>query len=246
MLWAALAGLAAAAAWGQTAAGGEAAAAAQAVSDSSGLSWRQILESGGWLMYVLAALSVLTVAFVVYFGAVLRAGQVAPRRLRRVLLEEIRGGSIEDARKACDFRPCPLAAVAATALDYVHETGGNNPMLLKDMIESEGGRQAESLQGQTQYLYDIGVIAPMIGLLGTVFGMLRAFGSVALNEAAAKPIVLAQGVSQALITTAFGLIVGIPAMMFYAFFRRRAAGQVAHLETVSAELLTALASRGKP
>ncbi|MBN1556544.1 MAG: MotA/TolQ/ExbB proton channel family protein [Lentisphaerae bacterium] len=236
VLCAAACGLAVAAAWGQGAGAGEAAAA-------EGLSWRQILESGGWLMYVLAALSVLTVALVVYFAAVLRTGQIAPRRLRRVLMDQIRGGSIEDARKACDFQPCPLAAIAATALDYVRESGGGDPMLLKDMIESEGGRQAESLQGQTQYLYDIGVIAPMIGLLGTVFGMLRAFGSVALNEAAAKPVVLAQGVSQALITTAFGLIVGIPAMIFYAFFRRRAAGRVAHLEAVSAELLTALASR---
>jgi len=89
-------------------------------------------------------------------------------------------------------------------------------------------------------LQDIAVISPMVGLLGTVFGMLRAFSSVALNEAAAKPVVLAQGVSQALITTAFGLIVGIPAMMFYAYFRRKAAKQVSHLESAAAEVLTAL------
>ena len=83
----------------------------------------------------------------------------------------------------------------------------------------------------------------MIGLLGTVFGMLRAFGSVARDIASAKPVVLAEGVSQALVTTAFGLIVGIPAMMFYAYFRRRAAKQISHLEAASTDILTALMSK---
>jgi len=210
---------------------------------TAGMSWQEILESGGWLMYVLAALSVLTVAFVIYFFVVLRASQVAPRVLRRDVVEKIREGALDDARRACEYRACPLAAVALVGMDYLHESPDVDPMLLKDIIEGEGGRQAESIQGQTQLLNDIAVVAPMIGLLGTVFGMLRAFSSVALNEAAAKPVVLAQGVSQALITTAFGLIVGIPAMMFYAYFRRRAAKQVSHLEAAAAEVLSALVGK---
>ena len=107
----------------------------------------------------------------------------------------------------------------------------------------EGGRQAETIQGQTQYLLDIAAVAPMVGLLGTVFGMLRAFSSIALDIAKAKPILLASGVSQALVTTAFGLMVGIPAMMFYAYFRRQSSKMVSHLESSSSDVLTALLSK---
>jgi len=226
------------------AAGGSAAEAATAVEGEgaavAGMTWQQILDSGGWLMYVLAFMSVLTVAFVIYFFAVLRTGQVAPRALRRELVERIREDAIDEARRACEYRPCPLSAVTMIAIDYIRDTNSGDAVLLKDVIEGEGSRQAESIQGQTQYLQDIAVISPMVGLLGTVFGMLRAFSSVALNEAAAKPVVLAQGVSQALVTTAFGLMVGIPAMMFYSYFRRRASRQVSYLESASAEVLTAL------
>lgn len=207
------------------------------------LSLNAIVRSGGWPMFVLAGLSIAGVACIVYFFIVLRAGQVAPKALRRALMEQARAGAVEEARKACDFHPCALAAVAAAGLDYLREMGDGDSRLLKDVIEGEGSRQSDLIQGPTQYLYDIAIIAPMVGLLGTVLGMLRAFGSVALNEAAAKPVVLAEGVSQALITTAFGLIVGIPAMMFYAYFRRRAARQVALLEVAAAELVTALAGR---
>jgi biopolymer transport protein ExbB len=204
------------------------------------LSWQHILESGGWLMFVLAAMSVLAVALVLYFFFILRVSQVAPRPLRREIIDKIEAGALDEARHACEYRPCPLSAVAVTGLQYVQHAGTTNPGLLKDVIQGEGTRQAEAIEGQTQYLLDIGAIAPMVGLLGTVFGMLRAFSGVALDIANAKPVVLAGGVSQALITTACGLIIGIPSMMFYAYFRRRAAKLVSYLESASVDVLTAL------
>ena len=210
-----------------------------------GMTWWQIIENGGWLMYVLGGLSVLMLAFILYFAAVLRNGQVAPRALRRELMEKIKAGALDDASTACDYRPCPLSAVAAAGIEYIRTVSQTDSLILRDVIEGEGGRQSEAIQGQTQYLLDIAVIAPMVGLLGTVFGMLRAFSAVALDIAKAKPIVLAGGVSQALITTAFGLIVGIPAMIFYAYFRRRASKVVSHLEAAAADVLTALLSRGE-
>jgi len=206
------------------------------------MTWRQIVESGGWLMYVLGVMSVLTFTLIIYFLVVLRIGQVAPRPLHRELVERIRAGSIDDALRACEYRPCPLSVVALAAIDYVRNSPEGDPALVKDVIEGEGGRQAEAIQGQTQYLLDIAVVSPMIGLLGTVFGMLRAFSSVALDIANAKPVVLAAGVSQALVTTAFGLIVGIPAMIFYALFRRRASKLVSYLEAASTDVMTALSS----
>lgn len=201
--------------------------------------WRQ----GGWIMWVLAGMSAIGAAFIVYFFALLRVGQIVPPVLRNDVLKKIRGGDADDIRTACDYKPCPLSEVVLAGLDCLGERNAADPALLKDVLEGEGSRQAGLLQGQTQYLLDIAVIAPMVGLLGTVFGMLRAFDAVALDLAQAKPMVLAQGVSQALITTAAGLIVGIPAMMFYAYFRGRASNLISRLEAASSEVYRAFTER---
>jgi len=240
-----LGGFAAPDAAAQTAAGPEAVAAEPAPEPGEGLSWGEIVRNGGFLMYVLAALSILTGTLVIYFFVVMRVSQVAPRPLHRDLVDKIRAGAYEEARRACEFRSNPLTAVAMAAIDYVREVPQADPMLVKDVVEGEGSRQAEAIQGQTQYLLDIAAVSPMVGLLGTVFGMLRAFSSVALDVASAKPVNLAAGVSQALVTTAFGLIVGIPAMIFYAYFRRRSSKLVSSLEIASADIVTALLSKGQ-
>jgi biopolymer transport protein ExbB len=80
----------------------------------------------------------------------------------------------------------------------------------------------------------------MMGLLGTVFGMMRAFNVVAFDLAKAKPMLLAAGVAEALITTAAGLIIGIPAMMFYAYFRGRTSKLVSDLEVASGQVMTSM------
>lgn len=97
--------------------------------------------------------------------------------------------------------------------------------------EAEGGRIADSLYSSVDWLADIAAIAPLVGLLGTVLGMFQAFGGIASDmSAGAKPLVLAQGVSQAIVTTIFGLAIAIPSLLAHAFFRRRAARLVAELE----------------
>ena len=96
---------------------------------------------------------------------------------------------------------------------------------------AEGGRIADRLMSQAEWLADIAAIAPLVGLLGTVLGMFQAFGGIASDiSVGAKPVVLAQGVSQAIVTTIFGLAVAIPALFAYAFFRRRAQKRIAEIE----------------
>ena len=96
---------------------------------------------------------------------------------------------------------------------------------------AEGGRIADRMMASVDWLADIAAIAPLVGLLGTVLGMFRAFGGIASDVAAgAKPVVLAQGVSQAIVTTIFGLAVAIPALLAHAFFRRRAQRRIAEIE----------------
>lgn len=204
------------------------------------LTVREILDISGWPMYVLIGVSFVAAAFVVYFLCVLRINQVSPPSLRLELMEKSDIDSLDDVRAICEARPCPLSSVAIAGLDYLKTVPNADAALLKDVIQSEGTRQAETIRGQTRYLMDIAAVAPMIGLLGTVLGMVRAFRGVALDEAMARPVVLADGVQQALYTTAAGLIIAIPAMMFYSFFRERANALISHLETASAEVLTNL------
>jgi biopolymer transport protein ExbB len=210
------------------------------------LSWQWLLSNGGWLVYVLAAMSVLGMALIIYFFIVLRRDQIVPHKLRNEVLALLRNGSTEEVRTVCKYKPCPFAVVVVAALDYVKAGGKPDPAMLKEVLEGEGGRQAAAIQTQTQYLYDVGVIAPMVGLLGTVFGMVHAFGVVAIDVAKAKPMLLAAGVAEALVNTAGGLIVGIPAMMFYAYFRGRAAQLISDLESASMELLTVLVGKNSP
>ena len=208
-----------------------------------GMSLYQIMQAGGSLMWVIAGISILAIAMIAYFFFVLRPGQVVPPTLQRDLVEKIEDGDMDGARRLCEDKGCPLSSVALAAIEYVRSSRSLEETLLKDVIEGEGARQAEDIVGQTQYLLDVGVIAPMVGLLGTVFGMLHAFSGIAHDIASAKPVVLAEGVSMALLTTAFGLMVGIPAMAFYSYFRRRASKIVSYLEMSSTDILTAMANR---
>src|SRR5258708_28972018 len=88
--------------------------------------------------------------------------------------------------------------------------------VVKEIAETEGSSQAASLQHRTVYLADIGMLAPMIGLLGTVVGIIQSFGVLGSGQPnQSRDILLASGVSQALVATASGLILGITAMFFY-------------------------------
>lgn len=230
-----------------TAAEPAAAATNPAGASSYGMSWGEAWNYGGFIMWVLLALSVIMVALVIFFLCTLRSGAVTPRRLTNNVRNYLVEGDVKSARSLCEDRGrgCAFASVVLAALDCIRATeGAEDKQLLRDIVESEGARQAERMQSLTQLLLDLSAIAPMLGLLGTTLGMLKAFGAVAQDVmVAAKPVILAQGVSQAIITTIFGLIVAIPCMAFYALFRRRTSRLVGELETASAEVITALAAR---
>lgn len=208
------------------------------------LNLQQIMESGGFILYILAAMSVVAVTLVLLFLISLNKKRIAPSGLVNTLQAHLEKGELTEARAACEARPSPVSALALSALDYLDRAGTEaDPELLRQVVEGEGVRQVGRLQSQITFLMDIGVIAPMVGLLGTVMGMLKSFSGVALNLAQARPQVLADGVSQALVTTAAGLFVAIPAMMFYSLFRGRLSKLTANLELVAADIVTTLAHR---
>lgn len=215
-----------------------------AAEKSSGIPFETAVDFAVKGVYgLLGMLSILTLALIVYFLAVLRKGQVVPESLHRELMEKLQAGNLDDARRLCSFRGGALSAVMLSALDHLKSIPDADAMLLRDVVEAEGARQSEAIEGQPSLLMDIAVVAPMIGLLGTVFGMMIAFNAVSDQIAVVRPTALVAGVNKAMITTAFGLVVGIPAMMFHAYFRRRASRLISMLEVASGELVMTLLGR---
>ena len=111
---------------------------------------------------------------------------------------------------------------------------------VREIAETEGTRVASSLNNRVIYLADIGMIAPMLGLLGTVFGIIKSFGALGADLGTARYALLSSGVSQALVNTAAGLAIGIPAMIFYAFFRGKAQKLISELESATTHVLALL------
>jgi biopolymer transport protein ExbB len=206
------------------------------------MSFAEAWSAGGLLMWILLLMSIASVTMIVYFFVTLRTDNVVPNRLRRDLPEYL-SSNIAEARRLCEDVPSPLSVVMITTMDALRNAPNATPEMISKVAESEGSRQSDVIQGQTQWLLDIATIAPLVGLLGTVFGMLYAFSAVGSDMAAAKPTALAEGVSKAIVTTIFGLIVAIPSMAFYAWFRRRAIRLVAELEGVCTEFVAILGSK---
>jgi biopolymer transport protein ExbB len=137
--------------------------------------------------------------------------------------------------------------VTAQVVGRVIEFAKDNPQLDMDSLnrvaEAEGAKQAAKVNQPTQLIMDIGVMAPMVGLLGTVVGILRSFGTIASDATPMRTMLLAGGVSQALIATALGLAIGLIAMFFYAIYRVRVQNLVTYLDTTLTELLVRVYAR---
>lgn len=205
-------------------------------------SFAEVWQTGGWLMFVLAALSVLGLALVFYFLAVLRARAIVPADQALRLRDLLKSRRAADARELCASRPTALASVVAAGLDFLQDHPGGSPAMVKEIMESEGARQTSRMHNMIHYLLDLSSVAPMVGLLGTVIGLLKAFNTVAFDSAKAQPVELAAGVGQALVTTIAGLVVAIPAMMAYSWFRGRVAKLAGDLERASSDIYAVLES----
>jgi len=216
--------------------------AAEAAPAAGGQSFREVWQTGGFLMYVLAALSILGLAAIFYFAYALRARAIAPNEQALRLRDLLKAGRRADARALCGDQPTALASIVAAALDFLKDNPGADTAAVKEIMESEGTRQTTRLQDMIHYLLDLSAVAPMVGLLGTVIGLLKAFNTVAFDTAKAQPVELAAGVGQALVTTIAGLVVAIPAMIAYSWFRGRVSRLTSSLERSASDLSAVLDS----
>ena len=205
--------------------------------NETGMTLAQAWNYGGPLMWVLAALSVVALAIVLYLLFAQRREALTPRTLMSDVFSKLQVGDHGEAKRLCERRPCAFAALTLAALRAAQGAAQGQQVDVSQAVETAGAHVAEQLQASVDWLADIAAIAPLVGLLGTVLGMFQAFGGIANDIAAnAKPVVLAAGVSQAIITTVFGLVISIPCLACHAFLRRRTAKRIAGLETLAVDL----------
>lgn len=193
-------------------------------------SFAEIMDAGGWPMYGILGLSVVGVFLVIFFLFTFRIGVLCPKAFVADAQEAAGDGDLDALRAACAADGSPASRILKAATEQLAISETLEYMAVRDAVEDEGGRQANALWQRLQFLMDVAVIAPMVGLLGTVLGMLESFSGVQTELGAVRPASLSQGVARALITTAGGLIVGILAMVLYALFRARVNQLLASLE----------------
>ena len=150
----------------------------------------------------------------------LRSGAIVPQDFIKQAEQAVSQKDFEMLAGICRDNDSPAAKILSAGTE-IFVRSKNNYVMIRDAVDDEGARQAGKLWHRIQPLQDIAVIAPMIGLLGTVIGMIRSFMSLTAESGIPRPTVIASGVSMALITTAAGLIIGIIAMILYSYFRSK-------------------------
>jgi len=221
-------------------------AASAATTESAGLgsAMMEIVEKTGFLVYPLAALSFITVALIILYSFTIRQGTVVSDQFMNAADALIRKGDYLGLLSVCNRQNECIARVTQKTLDFATKNPTAGFDEVREVTEAEGSRQASLLNQRITYLADVGAIAPMVGLLGTVIGMITSFNEIAQDSfLGAKQLELAGGVSQALLTTAGGLIVGIPALIFYSIFRGRVERLISELEAASTHLMALLGAQ---
>ena len=205
-----------------------------------------IMVRGGWLMNVIAGLSLLAIALLFFYLLSMRQGTLYPRSFIMEAQDAAEDGDVEGLRDLCLNNGSCAAKIIGAALEQCEDGHVADHVVLRDAMEDEGGRQAGMLWQRLQYLMDIAVIAPMVGLLGTVWGMMVSFSGLESGVSMInKADTLANGVSQAMYTTFGGLIVGIFAMAMYDLMRGRLNKLIGGMESACNSVLRRLSASNR-
>ena len=185
------------------------------------------VKQGGWAMYPLGILSMSAFALTIYNFIALRKQDFFDDEVASRLGDKLNQLDLEGATVLCDQEPSPLTRIVRHGLDSVKD-GHVDTELFRQRLEAGSSKELAKPFVIINYLSIIASIAPMVGLLGTVSGMVKAFDSIA-TIGMGQPEVLAGNISEALITTASGMLVGIPAMFFFFYFKNQYGNLVADM-----------------
>lgn len=215
--------------------------AAEAPSAPKEMDFLEILVKGGPMMYPLALMSVVTLLMILLFFLTIRRNGIVSDRFMHTAESLIRKRDYLGLATYSLRRNECMARITQKTVDFITSNPTSSFENVREVAQAEGSRQAGILTSRINYLADIGSIAPMVGLLGTVIGMIKAFLEISSGEVAGvKQMGLAEGVSEALIATAGGLAISIPAFIFYAIFRGRVQKYVSELEAAATHLMALL------
>jgi biopolymer transport protein ExbB len=199
-----------------------------------------MLLAGGPLMIPIALASFLMLLVVFERTVSLRRRRVIPRLFVKNLLMQIRERAIDRdaALELCDSNSSHVARVFAAAL----RKWGKPAVEVEQAVLDEGERTANDLRRYLRVINGVATVSPLLGLLGTVWGMMEAFNAIAVSAAIGRAELLAGGISGALLTTAAGMIVAIPALIFYLYFVGRVDALVMDIDARGQELVNLISA----
>lgn len=207
----------------------------------------ETLFKAGPVMIPLVLLSIFFVMLVVVYLMTIRRGAVVSTGYMATADALLRKRDYLGLLAVSNRHGEAIARVVQKVLDFMTKNPQADLQQVREIAETEGTRVAANLNNRVIYLADIGMIAPLLGLLGTVFGIIHSFGALGADIGSARYVALSRGISEALVNTAAGLAIGIPAMIFYAFFRGRAQKLISELEAASTHVLALLSLQyGRP
>jgi biopolymer transport protein ExbB len=190
-----------------------------------------IVEAAGWPIWFLIFASVIATGLIAERLVYLRNSRVTPPTLLDEVVKELKLRGVSDGMLTKLADNSPLGYILSAGLRNIKST----PEVMKEAIEEAGRAAAHDLERFLTTLGTIASISPLLGLFGTVVGMIEIFGS--QTAAGNSPAILAHGISVALYNTAFGLIVAIPSMIFYRHFRARVHSLTVEMEQQSIKLV---------
>ena len=197
-----------------------------------------VFYDGGICMYPLAACSFILLVFVFERFVSLRRGRVVPRPFIKRFIEQLREGQLdrEKAVKLCQGDGSPAATVFAAAA----KKWGRTSVEVEQAILDTGERVANQLRRHLRLFNGIAQVAPLLGLLGTVIGMILSFNSIAGAQEGQREM-MAVGIGQALISTAAGMLVAIPALLAYLFFQSRVDSLITEIDGLGQQVVELIA-----
>ena len=215
---------------------------ADAPKNGKTLSLLQMFHDGGLMMYPIALCSFVLTVFSFERFIHLRTGRVIPRPFVKRLIEQLQQQQIdrEEALELCERNPSPIAAILSAAVKKY----GRPAVEVEQAVLDAGERESNMLRRNMRLLNAISNVSPLLGLLGTVLGMIQAFNDIASAQAMGRPDLLAGGISQALLTTAAGLLVAIPAYLTYMFFLGRTDKLIMEMDSYAQRLVEVISAEG--
>ncbi|MBP6725316.1 MAG: MotA/TolQ/ExbB proton channel family protein [Halioglobus sp.] len=197
----------------------------------------EVFIAGGWLMWPILLCSIVGLAICVERFYTLNPKKIAPPHLLATVWKQLKAGELDAERLRNLKKASPLGRILAAGLGNAYH--GRDVM--KESIQEAAGHVIHDLERYLNTLGTIAAVSPLLGLLGTVFGMITVFAEI-MAQGTGNASALAGGISQALITTAAGLTVAIPALVMHRYFVGRIDGIVVELEQETIKLVDALHS----